>query len=226
MFQVAGGHAQELAAALEVGQHRQDAGHHRYAHAFPLLLHSGAQAFKDFFETRLPYLVVNRRELEYSVSGLMHPQYPAPDIKHLIDRLHAKSALRFLDLEISGPIELMPGVFCEAAAAHTEGSMNIHVHTADGIATICGDVIYDFNDQIVTPFNEIHDAEPRTTGNHGTSKRAEKAAIKKLVNSSRFLLPVHDRPCKIEGGNVVGRLQDQVPGPIVQSLPKRNWFPA
>ena len=78
--------------------------------------------------------------------------------------------------------------------------MNIHVHTADGIATICGDVIYDFNDQIVTPFNEIHDAEPRTTGNHGTSKRAEKAAIKKLLSSSRYLLPVHDRPAKIEGG--------------------------
>jgi glyoxylase-like metal-dependent hydrolase (beta-lactamase superfamily II) len=31
-------------------------------------------------------VVLNRRELEYSVSGLMHPQYPAPDIKHLIDR--------------------------------------------------------------------------------------------------------------------------------------------
>ena len=69
---------------------------------------------------------------------------------------------------ITGPVELMPGVYCDAANAHTEGSMNIHVHTADGIATICGDVIYDFNDQIVTPFNEIHDAEPRTTGNHGT----------------------------------------------------------
>jgi glyoxylase-like metal-dependent hydrolase (beta-lactamase superfamily II) len=33
-------------------------------------------------------VVINRRELEYSVSGLMHPQYPAVDIKHLIDRLH------------------------------------------------------------------------------------------------------------------------------------------
>ena len=117
-------------------------------------------------------VVLNRRELEYSVSGLMHPQYPAPDIKHLIDRLHTKSALRFLDLEITGPVELMPGVYCEAANAHTEGSMNIHVHTADGIATICGDVIYDINDQIVDPFHEIQDAEPRTTGNHGTTKRA------------------------------------------------------
>jgi hypothetical protein len=37
---------------------------------------------------------------------------------------------------------------------------------------------------------------------------------------------VHDRPAKIEGGHVVGRLHDQVPGPIVQSLPPRNWFPA
>ncbi len=171
-------------------------------------------------------VVLNRKELEYSVSGLMHPQYPAPDIKHLIDRLHTRSALRFLDLEATGPVELIPGVYCEAANAHTEGSMNIHVHTAEGIATICGDVLYDINDQLVEPFREIHDAEPRTTGNHGTSKRAEKAAIKKLVNSSRFLLPVHDRPCRIEGGQVVGRLHDQVPGPIVQSLPRRNWFPA
>ena len=138
-------------------------------------------------------VVLNRRELEYSVSGLMHPQYPAPDIKHLIDRLHTKSALRFLDLEITGPVELMPGVYCDAANAHTEGSMNIHVHTADGIATICGDVIYDFNDQIVTPFNEIQDAEPRTTGNHGTSKRAEKAAIKKLL-SQLALSAARSRP--------------------------------
>ena len=169
--------------------------------------------------------VINRRELEYSVSGLMHPQYPAPDIKHLIDRLHTKGALRFLDLEITGPVELIPGVYCESANAHTEGSMNIHVHTAEGVATICGDVIYDINDQIVEPFHQIHDAEPQTTGNHGLSKRAEKGAIKKLLSSSRFLLPVHDRPAKIEGSVVVARLQDQVPGPIVQSVARRNWFP-
>jgi glyoxylase-like metal-dependent hydrolase (beta-lactamase superfamily II) len=171
-------------------------------------------------------VVVNRRELEYSVSGLMHPQYPAPDIKHLIDRLHTKQALRFEDLEITGPVELIPGVTLEAANAHTEGSMNIHVDTAEGRATICGDVLYDINDQIVDPFHEINANEPRTTGNHGTTKRAEKAAIKKLLATSRFLLPVHDRPAKVEGGQISGRLHDQVPGPIVQSLPRRNWFPA
>ena len=171
-------------------------------------------------------VVVNRRELEYSVSGLMHPQYPAPDIKHLIDRLHGKGALRFLDLEISGPVELMPGVYCEAAGAHTEGSMNVHVHTSEGVATICGDVIYDINDQIVEPFRQNNDGEPQTTGNHGTTKRAEKAAIKKVLANARFILPVHDRPARVESGVVVARLQDSVPGPIVQTLPKRNWFPA
>ena len=30
----------------------------------------------------------------------------------------------------------------------------------------------------------------------------------------------------IDGGQVVGRLRDSVPGPVVQSLPRRNWFPA
>jgi glyoxylase-like metal-dependent hydrolase (beta-lactamase superfamily II) len=171
-------------------------------------------------------VVINRKELEYSVSGLQHPQYPAPDIKHLIDRLHARHALRLLDLEISGPIELMPGVYCEAAGAHTEGSMNIHVHTAEGVATICGDVLYDINDQLVEPFRQTQDAEPQTTGNHGLSKRAERGAIKKPLANARFLLSVHDRPCKVEGGIVTGRLQDQVPGPIVQSYARRQWFPA
>src|SRR5277367_951645 len=75
----------------------------------------------------------------------------------------------------------MPGVYCEAAGAHTEGSMNIHVHTAEGVATICGDVLYDINDQLVEPFRQTQDAEPQTRGNHGLSKRAEKGAIKKLL---------------------------------------------
>ena len=121
----------------------------------------------------------------------------------------------------------MPGVRLEAAGAHTEGSMNVHVDTADGIATICGDVIYDFNDQIVEPFHEISDMEPRITGNHGVSKRDEKAQIKKLLSNARYLLPVHDRPGEDRARH--GRrphARCRCPGPVVQSLPKRNWFPA
>ncbi|HVA39905.1 MAG TPA: N-acyl homoserine lactonase family protein, partial [Candidatus Binataceae bacterium] len=124
-------------------------------------------------------VVVNRRELEYSVSGLMGEQYPPEDIKHLVDRLHAKNGLRLLDLEISGDEEIIPGVLCQAAHAHTEGSMNILVDTAEGRACICGDIIYDVNDQLVTPMWQVGEMEPTVTGNQGVTKRAEKAGIKK-----------------------------------------------
>lgn len=169
-------------------------------------------------------VVINRRELECSVSGLMHPQYPKPDIQHLIERLHTPAALRLEDLELSGPVEIMPGVVMEAANAHTEGSMNVHVRTAEGLATICGDVIYDFNDQVIEPLHQVSYREPQVTGNHAGSKRSEKAAIKKLLNTADFLLPVHDKPAKIERGQVVGRLDMRIPGPVSQTVPPRNWF--
>ncbi|MEL7462421.1 MAG: N-acyl homoserine lactonase family protein [Pseudomonadota bacterium] len=171
-------------------------------------------------------VVLNRREMEYSVSGLMYPQYPKPDIKHLVDRIYEPEAIRFLDLEISGAEEIIPGVWCEAAGAHTEGSMNVIVETADGLACLCGDVIYDFNDQVVNHVRVNNYMEPQVTGNHSGSKRAEKGAIKKLLNNYRYLLPVHDRGAVIERGQVVGRLGMQCPGPVTESLPARNWFPA
>ncbi len=85
-------------------------------------------------------VVTNRRELEYSASGIMGGQYPAEYVKHHIDRLHKPGAMRLLDLELSGPDEIAPGIVCEAAGGHTEGSMNILVETAEGTACICGDV--------------------------------------------------------------------------------------
>jgi glyoxylase-like metal-dependent hydrolase (beta-lactamase superfamily II) len=157
-------------------------------------------------------VVINRRELEHSVSGLMGEQYPAEYIKHLVDRLHTPGALRLLDLELSGPEEIIPGVRCEVAGAHTEGSMNVLVETAEGTACICGDVIYDIQNQIVEPIYQVLEFEPQTTGNHSTSKRQEKAAIKKALQNS-FVLPVHDYPARLRAGRVVARLGDTVPGP-------------
>jgi len=104
--------------------------------------------------------------------------------------------------------------------------MNVHAETAAGRATICGDVIYDIQNQIVEPFHQIQAHEPQVTGNHAGSKRSEKAAIKKLLNGSRFLLPVHDKPAKVENGQIVGRLDMAVPGPVSQTVHRRNWFPA
>ena len=115
-------------------------------------------------------------------TGKVCPAGLKPDIQHLIERLHTQHALRFLDLEITGGEEIMPGVWCEPAYAHTEGSMNVVVETADGLANICGDVIYDFQDQIIEPVHQSQFMEPQVTGNHAGSKRAEKGAIKKLLN--------------------------------------------
>jgi glyoxylase-like metal-dependent hydrolase (beta-lactamase superfamily II) len=157
-------------------------------------------------------VVINRRELEHSVSGLMGEQYPAEYIKHLIDRLHTPGALRLLDLELSGPEEIIPGVRCEVAGGHTEGSMNVLVETAEGTACICGDVIYDIQNQIVEPIYQCLEFEPQTTGNHSTLKRQEKAAIKKALQNT-FVLPVHDYPGKVHAGRIVARLKDSVPGP-------------
>ena len=158
-------------------------------------------------------VVMNRRELEHSASGLMGEQYPAEYVKHHIDRLHTPGALRLLDLELSGPDEIYEGIVCEAAGGHTEGSMNILVETAEGTACICGDVIYDIQNQIVEPWHQVLAFEPQTTGNHTLTKRGEKAAIKKALNSGTFVLPIHDFPARVEGGRVVARLKNEVPGP-------------
>lgn len=159
-------------------------------------------------------VVINRRELEYSVSGLMGEQYPAEYVKHLVDRLHAPGALRLLDLELSGPDTIFEGIVCEAAGGHTEGSMNIRVSLANGeTACICGDVVYDVQNQIVDPIWQVLDFEPQTTGNHGNTKREEKAAIKKALNSGDVVIPIHDFPARVRGGRVVSRFGHAVPGP-------------
>ena len=62
-------------------------------------------------------VVLNRKEMEFSVSGIMYPQYPKPDIKHLVDRIYEPEAMRFLDLEISLAEEIIPGVWCECSPA-------------------------------------------------------------------------------------------------------------
>ncbi len=171
-------------------------------------------------------VVINRRELEHSVSGLMGEQYPAEYVKHLVDRLHTPGALRLLDLELTGSEQIIPGVRCEAAGGHTEGSMNILVDTDEGTACICGDVIYDIQNQIVEPIYQVLEYEPQVTGNHSNTKRSEKAAIKKVLQNT-FILPIHDYPGKVDlrTGKVVARLSESVPGPetpVEQKLPSET----
>jgi glyoxylase-like metal-dependent hydrolase (beta-lactamase superfamily II) len=152
----------------------------------------------------------------------MGAQYPPEYVKHHIDRLHTPGALRLLDLELSGPQEVFPGIVCESAGGHTEGSMNVLVETDEGTACICGDVIYDIQNQLVEPFHQVLDLEAQVTGNHAMTKRQEKAAIKNAVSSGRFVLPIHDFPAKVEAGRVVARLGRTVPG---AETPVEEWTP-
>ena len=155
---------------------------------------------------------MQRKELEHSVSGLMTEQYPAEYVKHHVDRLHIPGALRLLDLELSGPIELVPGVRLEHAGGHTEGSMNILVETAAGVVCICGDVIYDVQDQIVAPLYQMGDYDPQVTGNHSMRKREEKArGLVKALNSGSFVVPSHDWPARTVRGQITARLGDAIP---------------
>jgi glyoxylase-like metal-dependent hydrolase (beta-lactamase superfamily II) len=196
------------AQLAEHGLERGDV--HCILHTHTHIDHAGGD---DRFPMSTP-VVMNRRELEYSASGLMGEQYPAEYVKHHIDRLHTPGALRLLDLELSGPDEVFPGIVCEAAGGHTEGSMNVIVELADGEkACICGDVIYDIHNQIVDPTWQVLDFEPAVTGNHGLTKRQEKAAIKKALGSGDYVIPIHDFPARVRNGRVLSRLGHAVPGP-------------
>jgi hypothetical protein len=92
--------------------------------------------------------------------------------------------------------------------------MNILVDLADDeAACICGDVIYDIGNQLVDPMLQVLDFEPATTGNHGMTKRQEKAAIKKALDSGDYVIPIHDFPARVAHGRVLSRLGHAVPGP-------------
>ena len=146
--------------------------------------------------------VVNRRELEYAASGLSGPSYPPEDVKHMIDRLHTKGALRLLDLELTGGEAIVPGIRCVAAGGHTEGSMLVYVDTPQGLACFCGDLVYSVRYQLLAP--TMLDADPVTSANHVVPRRSEKAALKRMLQSAtRFTLhPSHDVPVTIEHGRV------------------------
>ncbi len=150
--------------------------------------HAGQDARFPMAQT----VITNRRELEYSASGIMGGQYPPEYVKHHIDRLHTPGALRLLDLELSGPDEISPGIVCEAAGGHTEGSMNINVETADGTACICGDVIYDIQNQIVDPLHQVLDYEPQSTGNQGTHEAPRAGRDQEGAQLGDVRAPLHD----------------------------------
>jgi glyoxylase-like metal-dependent hydrolase (beta-lactamase superfamily II) len=171
-------------------------------------------------------VVLNRREIEFAASGLQGLAYAPEDLKHLIDRTHALGGIRWLDLEVTGPVNVAPGVRCEASGGHTEGSLAVYVDTGEGEACICGDILYDIQDQVLERLMQTGYLEPQVTNNFVGSLRTELASIKRALNKSTFLLPSHDRGAKVVDGEVVGRVQGPtVPGPV-ESLPAAGAYRA
>jgi glyoxylase-like metal-dependent hydrolase (beta-lactamase superfamily II) len=157
-------------------------------------------------------VVVNRRELEYAVSGLSGPSYPPEDIKHLIDRLHTRGALCLLDLEATGSESVLPGLRCLPAGGHTEGSMLVVADTDQGVAVFCGDLIYSVRHQLLSPTLTFNDVG--LSANHVVARRSEKAALKRMMRVAPHfkLFPSHDRPVWVKDARVVQGADDCLPG--------------
>lgn len=167
----------------------------------------------DRFPMSTP-VVVNRREMEHAASGAFF--YQPEDLHHMIDRIATPGAVVFLDLGLTGPVEIAPGVTCELAGGHTPGLMFVRAETEDGVATICSDVIYEIAGQLLEPPHTLQAREPQTSNNFTVSVLEEKAAIKRALNGTTFLLPSHCNGARVECGQVVGALDGaSVPGPRI-----------
>jgi len=81
--------------------------------------------------------------------------------------------------------------------------MLVYVDTADGLACFCGDLVYSVRHQLLTPTTTV--ADPGLTANYVVARRAEKAAMKRMLQSApRFTLyPSHDQSVVIDHGKVV-----------------------
>jgi glyoxylase-like metal-dependent hydrolase (beta-lactamase superfamily II) len=143
-------------------------------------------------------IIFPRKELMFSVADIMDEQYPAEYIKYLVDQIHVPGKVRLID----GPLELFPGIYLDPDEGHTWGSMNIKVNTKQGLAIICGDIIYD--ERLQCRQNEIfpevtrhaeQSAFPfgdRPTGNNW-NLWAAKAGVQKIMAEADIVLPIHDR---------------------------------
>ena len=173
------------------------------------------------FPMSTPVLLM-RREVEVAIAGPhghafggLGEVYPAVDMRHIVNRVYTPGALAMLDLELTGPVEVWPGITCEATAGHTEGSMSVRVATAEGDAVICGDLIYNVAASLIERRGKLDALEPSLSQQFTVSERQETAALVRALSGARFLLPAHDCPAVLAAGRVVGWIDgDRVPGPV------------
>jgi glyoxylase-like metal-dependent hydrolase (beta-lactamase superfamily II) len=158
-------------------------------------------------------MVVNRREMEFAAGGVQGLSYAPEDMHHMLDRMYTPGAETFLDLKPGDSVEVAPGVTCELAGGHTPGMMFVRIQTDDGVATICTDVIYSVQDQLVAPMQAGGAWEPLVSNMSVMSLEEEKAAIRRALQGTTFLLPSHCGGARLEHGRVTGFLDGcRIPG--------------
>jgi glyoxylase-like metal-dependent hydrolase (beta-lactamase superfamily II) len=169
-------------------------------------------------------VVVNRSELGSACTGIQGRAYALDDLHHLLDRVYTPGAIQFLDLEQSGPQEVLPGIVCQLSGGHTPGSIGIVVPTSDGEAYLCGDLFYDVEGALHSQPRDTFVAgvqpsalvagDPALSNNFTTTVLQEIGAVKRAL-AYRFILPAHDDPGVLENGRYVGRIEgDTIPGPM------------
>lgn len=202
--------ADELGQIVLTHAHRDHAGH------------------VDKVPLRVPVLL-DRSELAAACSGLQGLAYARDDLHHLLDRLYSPGALRLLDLDRTGPIQIAPGITCEHTGGHTAGSLSVVVPTSEGTAYLCGDLFYDVRTSLHSPPRDtfvgavqpcyLDPTIPGLTNNFTGSVIAEIAATQR-ARQHRFVLPAHDVPAALEDGRYVGHVAgDTVPGPVSEDEP-------
>lgn len=143
-------------------------------------------------------IIMTRKEIMFAVADIMGEQYPAEYITYLVEQIHVPGRVRLID----DTIELFPGILLEPTDAHTWGSLNVKVNTKQGLAIICGDVIY--KEALQCRVNDVfpdvakhadHPVFPfgdRATGNYW-NLWAAKAGLQKVVAEADIILPTHDK---------------------------------
>lgn len=173
----------------------------------------------DAFPMTTP-VIVNRAELAFAYSGLQGPFYAPEDLAHVLQRMYTPGALGILDLPLGETCALFPGVRALGLGGHTPGSIGVLIDTDEGVACLCGDVIYEIAGALVEPPFPLHYNEPSLSGNHAPSLLEEKVALKRALNSGRFLYPSHDPyGAVLEDGRVIGRVGPHIGTPPTPVLP-------
>lgn len=154
-------------------------------------------------------ILIARKEMMWSVSGLQGAQYPPENITYLVNQLHVPGKVRLID----GDMELVPGIRLELTEAHTYGSMIIKVNTKDGLVIICGDIVY--NEELQCRKNKIfpeveayNQGDFEKFGDHPSGNFvnlwAAVAGVQKVLREADILLPSHDLAVEKKYGKVIG----------------------